>query len=62
MQSNVSAYEVKSKRNITPLSGLTSTATSLILIYEDAKPRPIDHFDALVDVGPSQSLSAPPYR
>ena len=35
MQSNVSAYVVKSKCNITPLLGSTSAAMSLVLVHEN---------------------------
>ena len=52
MQSDVSVYEMKSKRNITPLSGLTSAATSFVLIHENTQPRPVDYFDALIDASP----------
>ena len=52
MQSNVSAYVGKSKRNITPLSGSTSAVMSFVLIHENMQPRPIDYLDALVNAGP----------
>ena len=61
MQSDVSAYEMKSKHNITPLSGSTSTATSLILIHENTQPRPVDCFDVLVDMGSCEELCTSSY-
>ena len=53
--------EMKSERNITPLSGSTSTATGLILIHENAHPCPVNHFDALIDLRPSHSTGTPSY-
>ena len=60
MQSDVSAYVLKSKRNITPLLGSTSAATSLVLVHENSQSCPVDGLDALVDVGPCQALCTPP--
>ena len=62
MQSDASAYELKSERNITPFSGSMSTAASLVLIHENAQPRPVDCFDALVDVGSCKVSCTSSYR
>ena len=43
--------KMKSDRNITPLLGSMSTATSFVLIHENTQPHPIDHLDALVYAG-----------
>ena len=51
--------KMKSNCNITPSSGSTSTAMSLILIHEDPHPRPVDHLDALIDPGSGHATSAP---
>ena len=48
--------KVKSERNITPSSGSTSVATSLILIHKNMHPGPVSHLDTLVD--PSSSHAA----
>ena len=50
--------KVKSKRNITPSSGSTSTVTSLILIHQNVQPSSVDELDALVDMGSGHGPSA----
>ena len=50
--------KVKSKRNITPSSGSTSAAMSLILIHEDAHPSLVDELNALIDMGSSHATGA----
>ena len=50
--------KVKSDCNITPSSGSTSTATSLILIHENAQPSSVDELDALIDMGSGHVMSA----
>ena len=50
--------KVKSNRNITPSSGSTSVATSLILIHENVQPSSVDKLDALIDMGSSHAMSA----
>ena len=49
--------KVKSDRNITPSSGSTSAATSLILIHENVQPSSVDKLDALIDTGPGHAMS-----
>ena len=51
---------VKSDRNITPSSGSTSTATSLILIHENTQPGPIDYLNALVNPGSRHATGTSP--
>ena len=51
---------MKSKRNITPSSGSTSSATSLILIHKNAHPCPVNYLDMLVDLGSRHAASASP--
>ena len=50
--------KVKSDCNITPSSGLTSAATSLILIHENVQPSLVDELDALIDMGSGHATSA----
>ena len=50
--------KVKSECNITPSSGLTSMAMSLILIHEDAHPSSVDKLNALIDTGSSHVTGA----
>ena len=61
MQSDVSAYEVKSERNITPLSESMSAATSLVLVYQNTKPGPVNYLNALVDPRSRETPCAPSY-
>ena len=53
--------EVKSECNITPSSGLTSAATSLVLIHEDPQLGSVDYLDPLINSGPSHAASASSY-
>ena len=50
--------EVRSKCDITPSSGSTSAATSLVLIDEDLEFGAIDQLDALVNPGSCHALGA----
>ena len=52
---------VKSNRNITPSSGSMSTATSLILIHENAQPGPIDRLNMLINPGSCHATGTSPY-
>ena len=52
---------MKSKRNITPPSGSTSAATSLVLIHEDPQPGLVDRLHPLVDSGSGHAAGAPSY-
>ena len=52
---------VKSGRNITPSSGLMSTATGLVLIHENTQPGPVDYLDTLINSGSRHATGTSPY-